>query len=166
MLRHNAMIFRICAVALFASLLSTANTTDASAACVRGVASNDVLNIRSGPGTGYRIVGFIRPGECGVVTGRREGRWIWVDYGRGGFVNAKYLSGGGGSGFKPYNACVKGVSYNDVLNVRAARTSKSRIIIGIPPNACNIWVRFFRGNWARVVYNGRTGWAAKRYLTR
>ena len=65
--------------------------TDAEAACVSGVASNDVLNIRNGAGGSYNIVGFIRPGKCGVVTGRRQGNWVWVDYGRGGYVHSRYL---------------------------------------------------------------------------
>jgi len=152
---------------LGAANLVSAETDSAEAACVRGVASNDVLNIRSGPGTGYRIVGFIRPGECGVVTGRRSGNWIYVDYGRGGFVSARFLTrGGGGGGFQAYTACVRGVRYNDVLNVRAGRTTRSRIVVGIPPDSCRVWVRYFRGNWARVVYDGRTGWASRRFLTR
>ena len=153
-------------LAAVAGLMFSAPFTSAEAACVRGVASNDVLNIRSGPGTGHRIIGFFRPGECGIVTGGRVGRWVFVNYGNGGYVSAKFLKDFEDGGFKAYTGCVTGVRHNDVLNVRRRRTTNSRIVVGIPPNSCRVWVRFYRGNWARVVYDGRTGWASRRYLRR
>lgn len=143
---------------------------EAHAKCVRGVASNDVLNIRNGPGTGYRVVGGIPPGTCGVVVLRREGNWSYVDYGRGGFVSSRFLESDGddsiGRGDDGYYACVSGIRFNDVLNMRTRPTTGSRIVTGIPPNACGVLVRYRQGGWLRVVYGGREGWAYGKYLRR
>jgi N-acetylmuramoyl-L-alanine amidase len=140
--------------------------TDAEAACVTGVASNDVLNIRNGPGAKYNIVGSIRPGECGVVTGRRSGNWVWVDYGYGGYVHSRYLRSEDEGGDASDQRCVRGVASNDVLNIRQKPTASSAIVGYIPPNGCGVEVRNRSGNWYRIVYGGSSGWVNGRYLTR
>ncbi len=118
----------------FHMLAAPVVATDANAACVSGVARNDVLNIRSGPGASYGVVGFIRPGECGGARDRApRGE---MDLGRlwpGGFVNKRYLRSEdeGGDGDKavmgaasaaiagdPAFRCVIGVASND-MNVRS-----------------------------------------------
>ena len=140
--------------------------TDANAACVTGVASNDVLNIRNGPGANYNIVGSIRPGECGVVTGRRSGNWIWVDYGHGGYVHSRYLRSEDEGGDASDQRCVRGVASNDVLNIRQRPSASSAIVGYIPPNACGVEVRNRSGNWYRIVFGGSSGWVNGRYLSR
>ncbi|MEJ2310302.1 MAG: SH3 domain-containing protein [Gammaproteobacteria bacterium] len=65
---------------------------------VRGVPSNDVLNVRSGPGTGHRIVGALGNGDS-VRELRCEHhggtRWCEIemqtDMRERGWVNARYL---------------------------------------------------------------------------
>lgn len=61
--------------------------------CVIGVASNDVLWIRSGPGASNRKVSYIRPQGCATATGRRVKNWVSVrdDGGRSGWVNERYV---------------------------------------------------------------------------
>ena len=163
----------------FHMLAAPVVATDANAACVSGVARNDVLNIRSGPGTGYGVVGFIGPGECGVVAGRREGKWIWVDYGRGGFVNKRYLRsedeggdgdesghGGGqrGDADDPAFRCVIGVASNDMLNVRSGPSASNAIVGRLPPGECFVEVIAKRGRWFMITKDGTTGWVNSRYL--
>ena len=57
------------------------------------VASWDVLNVRSGPGVGFRIIETLGPGEaCIGLTGERRGNWVRVNAkGITGWVNRKYL---------------------------------------------------------------------------
>jgi len=153
-----------------------AAVSDAQAACVSGVASNDVLNIRTGPAASYNIVGFIRPGECGVVTGRREGNWIWVDYGRGGFVHSAYLraEGEGGAGNHgggqrgdaddPAFRCVVGVASNDVLNVRSGPSASYAIVGRLTNHTCFVEVIAKQGRWFKIAKDGTTGWVNSRYL--
>ena len=162
--------------AAFFAVSAPAAVSDAQAACVSGVASNDVLNIRTGPAASYNIVGFIRPGECGVVTGRREGNWIWVDYGRGGFVHSAYLRaegeggagnhGGGQRGDADDTAfrCVVGVASNDVLNVRSGPSASYAIVGRLTNHTCFVEVIAKQGRWFKIAKDGTTGWVNSRYL--
>lgn len=61
----------------------------------RAVVTNDTLNIRSGPGTGYPIVGSLKRGDEVTVTGRNKtGTWLAIttDGGLEGWVYAEYTS--------------------------------------------------------------------------
>jgi uncharacterized protein YraI len=58
------------------------------------VVSND-LNLRSGPGTGYRVIDTMPAGAYVNVIGC-TGSWCRVNWqGRTGFASASYLGGGG-----------------------------------------------------------------------
>jgi hypothetical protein len=61
---------------------------------VAGVASNDVLNIRSGPDASSAIVSTIPPYGSGILmTGSCAGQWCPIDYrGSQGWVNRRYLT--------------------------------------------------------------------------
>jgi uncharacterized membrane protein len=52
---------------------------------VRGVASDDVLNLRAGPGTGYAVVGSLPPDATGVevVAPSEDLAWGLVNHGEG-----------------------------------------------------------------------------------
>ncbi len=165
--------FRLFSIALVgAAFLTLASpllphlVSESDAACVRGVRSNDVLNIRSGPGAKFRIVGFIRPRTCGVSTGQRQGRWVWVDYGRGGFVNARFLSAEDDSVGRENLRCVRGVASGDVLNIRSRPNASSSVRGYIPRNACYVEVLGRSGKWRRISYRGTRGWVNGRYLAR
>ena len=60
---------------------------------VVGVASNDVLNIRSRASARSYKVGFIPPDSCGVlISGPDRGSWVQIEYnGTTGWVNSRYL---------------------------------------------------------------------------
>lgn len=65
---------------------------------VMGVPANDVLNVRSGPGTGNRIVGALANGDSVRMLGCVDvgsSRWceieMMTDMGERGWVNARYL---------------------------------------------------------------------------
>lgn len=137
----------------------------AEAACVRGVASNDVLNMRTRPSASAPIVGAIRPGRCGVSIRRRSGNWLRVRVGGySGWVSARYIEQDGGDHIS--TACVRGVASNDVLNIRSRPTSSSQIVGLIKPGRCGIQVFHGQGNWRSISYRGVRGWVNKRYLTR
>lgn len=65
---------------------------------VSGVPQNDVLNLRTGPGTASDVVAHIPPGGSAIMlTGQenRSGRTTWVEVnwqGMHGWVNKRYLS--------------------------------------------------------------------------
>ncbi|WP_193335164.1 SH3 domain-containing protein [Devosia beringensis] len=65
------------------------------------------VNVRSGPGTNYAVVGTARTGEQ-VDVQRCEGSWCYVSkYGPDGWVSSSYLSSGG----SPVNSAQPGISF-------------------------------------------------------
>ena len=77
------------------------STGDADLMQVTGVASNDVLNVRSGPGPNYRIVGALGNGDTVRNLGCQDqgnSRWceieMMTDMRERGWVNARFLSVG------------------------------------------------------------------------
>jgi uncharacterized membrane protein len=61
---------------------------------------------------------------------------------------------------------VTGVAANDVLNIREAPNASATIIGVLSPDARDIEVVGYddTGRWARINTDGRSGWAALRYL--
>ena len=71
---------------------------------VTGLSANDVLNVRSGPGTSYRIIGALGNGDrVRRLRCETPGSTTWceiemlTDMRERGWVSARYLSGGGAS---------------------------------------------------------------------
>ncbi|MCQ0987001.1 SH3 domain-containing protein [Jiella marina] len=65
---------------------------------VTGIAYNDVLNVREGPGTDYRIIDGLHDGDSGIFIERcvRHASWCLINYGgdgRRGWVASRFLSG-------------------------------------------------------------------------
>ena len=143
---------------------------------VRGVSSNDVLNIRSGPGSKYPLVGEIPPNGRGVgVEGcaPNNSRWCIVRYNcYRGWASIKYLtqsgSSGGGSAARLYR--VIDHIPPDMLNVRSGPGTANRITSRIPHDGINVKVANcrkisgYRYRWCVVTYRGNRGWAYARYL--
>jgi uncharacterized protein YraI len=77
---------------MFGGLLLIAGASAANAAVVSGD-----LNLRSGPGTGYRVIDTMPAGSYVDVLGC-SGSWCRVQFGGAvGYASASYLGGGGGS---------------------------------------------------------------------
>jgi len=149
---------------------------------VTGVASNDVLNVRSGPGPNYRVVGALGNGDrvrrlgCQNVA---SSRWCQIemmtDMRERGWVNARFLSGtGGASSSQPggainhgggiRTACARavarqvGVSPDDVVVTRSSiseGTGRHVIYVGVP-YATEDWVceADRNGNVVNVFFSG------------
>ncbi|MGI9406269.1 MAG: SH3 domain-containing protein [Hyphomicrobiaceae bacterium] len=85
------------AVAALGFLIGTTSASHACACCgtwkVTGVSETDNLNIRSGPGTRYRIVGGIPANSaCVIKTGKCYRRWCKISYAQSkGWVHTGYL---------------------------------------------------------------------------
>lgn len=143
---------------------------------VRGVASNDVLNIRSGPGSKFPLVGKIPPNGRGVgVEGcaQNNSRWCIVRYNcYRGWASIKYLTKSGSSGGGSPARLYRVIDHipPDMLNVRSGPGTKNRITSRIPHNGINVKVARcrkvsgYRFKWCVVTYRGNRGWAYARYL--
>ncbi|MGF1619165.1 MAG: SH3 domain-containing protein [Rhodomicrobiaceae bacterium] len=62
----------------------------------------------------------------------------------------------------PY--AVKGVAYNDVLNIRRWPSPQSRLVGVIPPNGSGVYLIRWKGNWGLINYGHYEGWVNMRYL--
>lgn len=66
-----------------------------------------LVNVRSGPGTGFDVVGVLNPGDRVNVNGCRDG-WCQIDMrGPNGYVSSRYLSGIGNNGWSSRNYHVR-----------------------------------------------------------
>ncbi len=144
----------------FGGLVST--PTPARAASM--TATHNV-NLRSGPGTNYAVIMVIPAGTSVEVTGAARSGFFPVTYGsRSGFASADYFSSGGGgdtsSGGPTGTRYVRGS-----LNFRSG-PSTADAVIGVLPNGAAVQLTGEQSNgFARVTYNGRTGWAFAQYLS-
>ena len=109
-MRKNLIWSLIAFVLIFSILGSTAF---AESATVTGTA----VNLRSGPGTGYRILDTLGAGAVVEVVDRSYGSWYEVSYnGQRGYMSANYLSLGDSSGTVV-------PTYSSSSSRRAARSS-------------------------------------------
>jgi len=149
---------------------------------VTGVASNDVLNVRSGPGPNYRVVGALGNGDRVRRLGCQNqagSRWCQIemmtDMRERGWVNARFLSGSGGAsssqpggainhGGGVRTACARavarqvGVSPDDVVVTRSTiseGTGRHVIYVGVPYATAD-WVceADRNGNVLNVFFSG------------
>ena len=89
---------------------ASALVLSAGAANAVPATAENSLNVRSGPGTQYEVVGTIRAGET-VDAGNCTGSWCRVSFSGGtGFANRSYLAMGGGG---PAVAVAPGYAYSE-----------------------------------------------------
>jgi uncharacterized protein YraI len=108
-----------------------------------------VLNVRTGPGAGYRLLGAVRRDQVYVAT-ESQGGWyrIWYD-GRQGWANGGHLSVAGGVG--------KHEVSSRALHVRSGPGSGySRV--GSAPRGSVFAVHRYSGSWGRIHYSGAAAW--------
>lgn len=84
------MPFRRFALGLAGALVVLAAGIGAASAA--SAYASSTVNVRSGPGTGYSVVGVLRPGQR-VEIDRCKGAWCLIEQrGPDGWVNANYLN--------------------------------------------------------------------------
>ena len=125
---------------------------------VTGVASDDVLNVRSGPGADNTIVGMLPPNASGItLTGQSAqssdgGSWWQISDatlpGGTGWVNARFLTAGAAQApatAPPASAPdsaqylkVTGIASNEVLYLRSAPSPDAPIVGMLQPDATEI----------------------------
>ena len=155
---------RMLILSLFLVAISVWSPADA--ADVRYVYSpNDgYLNLRTGPGTRYRITREMYNGDRVRVV-EYAGRWVRVvhESGARGWASARYLvrrGTGGSDGGKRYVFSPR----DGYLNLRSGPGTRYRILREMN-NGEFVDILESSGSWVRVRHeSGATGWAAARYL--
>lgn len=130
------------------------------------------VNVRSGPGTSYRVLGTLSPAQS-VVSASSQGGWYQVTTTSGltGWVYKSYLKvTGGSSSSGAAQAATTGASgsasVTSAVNVRTS-PSTSSTVVGVAAKGASVAVTGkTSGGWTEVVWQGANRWISTNYLTR
>lgn len=126
------------------------------------------VNIRSGPGTSYSIVGGLARGQSITAVGKPHHGWVKVRFNGGtAYVSAQYLdlSGSTVNSSSPVMIYTQGTKIASAnLNVRSGPSLGSKIIGYISDGqAVSLTGKQDRG-FAEVLYGGQRAWVSAQYL--
>ena len=161
---------------------SNNTTTTPSTSTTTGIIKvNNALNVRSGAGTSYSVIGSLKNGATVEIV-ETSGSWYKIKYGSGyGYVSKDYVtvssssnnsssnSGSSNSGSSnntittPSTSTTGTIKVNDTLNVRSgAGTSYS--VIGSLKNGATIEIVETVNSWYKIKFNNGYGYVSKDYV--
>ncbi|MGP1357882.1 SH3 domain-containing protein [Roseicyclus sp.] len=124
--------------------------------CVVNVRADDPLNLRTGPGTRYRVLTALPYARCGImVTEACAGNWCPVEDGHyAGWVHRRYIA----AVSAPTN-CVHPLARPRDVALRAWPAERSRLLTRLAPRSCGIALLPYtvRG-WQKIRQDGWEGW--------
>ena len=136
------------------------------------------VNVRSGPGTSYGVLGVLNPAQT-VTSSTSQGGWHKVTASNGltGWVYKTYLktvaggtdtgagsgsTGNTGTSTSPPTGTARAIS---AVNIRSGATTSSTVV-GVLAKGASIPVTGKKsGGWTEVVHNGANRWISTNYLT-
>ncbi len=130
-----------------------------------GTVKGDYVRMRSGPGTGYAILGTYNNGTALTINGTESG-WTKVTLGGvNGYIRSDYVAQGGGSSSsggqtESQTGYINGTS----VRMRAGANTSSQIL-GVYNTGTAMTITGSSGNWYAVTYNGQNGYVCKDYMT-
>lgn len=166
-----------------------------SAYADRAVVTGTEVNLRSGPGTNYKIINCLAGGSSVNVTDRSNGSWYAVDYGsQSGYMAAAYLSlssdpfaGDLGSGTPiigsqgslnngglnlgsdisgSQNSGSQSSGYINAMYVRfRSGPSNSAAILGEYNRGKTLTVTGVSGDWTACIIDGQSGYVFSQYVS-
>ncbi len=127
------------------------------------------VNVRSGPGTQYSVVGSLTSGQAVTVTGS-SGNWYRINWSSGSaYVSATYLNQAGTYYPRPTPtppATADGNFYATArVNVRSG-PSTGYTIVGVLEQGDRVTVTATNGNWYRINWNSGNAYVSASYLAR
>ena len=132
---------------------------------------NDTLNVRSGAGTSYSVIGSLKNGATVEIV-ETSGSWYKIKYGSGyGYVSKDYVtvsssnnnSSSNNTTTTPSTSTTGTIKVNDTLNVRSgAGTSYS--VIGSLKNGATIEIVETVNSWYKIKFNNGYGYVSKDYV--
>ena len=126
------------------------------------------VNIRSGPGTNYPIVGFAPKGATYLVIGQ-SGLWYKINFGgKVGYLSASYFSVSSqapGLQQPPAPESWQGmiVNCNRSVNVRSG-PGTNYAVIGAAPKGAAYTITGKSGMWYKIEFGGKTAYVSECYL--
>ena len=133
-----------------------------------GTVKGDYVRMRSGPGTGYAILGTYNNGTALTINGTESG-WTKVTLGGvNGYIRSDYVAAGGstsqGGGQSAGQASQTGYINGTSVRMRSGPNTSSTIL-GVYNTGTAMTITGSNGNWYAVNYNGQNGYVCKDYMT-
>lgn len=146
------------------------NNNNNQAAGTKGTISADVLNVRSGAGTNYNVVGSLRKGTAVDIIERLNGWYKISVNGTTGYVSSEYVnlngtggeSNSGGSNETEINKT--GYVDAEALFVRSG-PGTSYNHLGILNSNAKVEILSESNGWYKIKYSNETGYICKDYVS-
>ena len=154
----------IVATAMMASVaLPLMNVSHVDAATDMRTVTASSLNFRSGPSTSHSIIGSLQKGQQ-VEYISESGSWAKVKYnGVTGYVHGDYLTKSTSTGISTSQGTTQYVNSTSGLNVRSG-AGTTYFKLGTLEYKEKVTVLSTSNGWAKINYNGQTGYVSSSYL--
>lgn len=125
----------------------------------------DVLNVRSGAGTGHDVISKVKEGQVLQVIGQENG-WFKVNVnGQTGYVSGDFVTKGGNKGTTVQQGTGTYTVNVSSLNVRTG-PSTSHTVLGSVNKGKTVQVVGEVQDWVKINFNGGTGYVSKDFVTK
>ncbi|CAM3837774.1 enterotoxin EntFM [Bacillus paramycoides] len=125
----------------------------------------DVLNVRSGAGTGHNVISKVKEGQVLQVIGQENG-WFKVNVnGQTGYVSGDFVTTGGNKGTTVQQGTGAYTVNVSSLNVRTG-PSASHTVLGSVNKGKTVQVVGEVQDWFKINFNGGTGYVSKDFVTK
>ncbi|MFR5265390.1 SH3 domain-containing protein [Clostridium sp.] len=143
------------------------STSKPEAVINEGIVTTNSLNVRSGAGTNYSIVGSLKLNSKVEIVST-SGSWHKIKYGNGyGYVHSDYIKISNNTNDSNHTNNVptkEGTVVTYDLNVRSA-PSYSANTLGTINVGSSVSVIENLGDWSKVKYNNSTGYVLSKYIS-
>ncbi|NWQ40147.1 SH3 domain-containing protein [Bacillus sp. EB106-08-02-XG196] len=129
-------------------------------------ANTNQLRVRSGPGTSFRIIGYLNKGQAVSVLDENE-NWLKISASFGeGWVAREYMDLKGNSTNSKENNNNKSIDkgiVTDTLNIRIEPSTKGNVI-GKLSKGTTLSIYSKKNNWLEIKYDGQSAWVSSDFV--
>ena len=160
---HKKILRTLVCMLLIAALLPVTAFADSGT-----VTGNDV-NMRSGPGTGYRVVDTLPYGAQVTVTDRSDGSWYAISYnGKSGYMASRYISLEESSYpatvLEDSDSASTGYVTADFVRFRSGPSSSNSVIATYTAGKA-VTITGSSGGWIACIIDGQAGYVYGDYVS-
>jgi N-acetylmuramoyl-L-alanine amidase len=148
-------------------LVTKSNSSSSAVSSNKNVAEANTsqLRVRSGPGTSFRIIGYLSKGQAVTILEENE-TWVKISASFGeGWVARQYISlNSGKTESKEENKTTGNTGViTDILNVRK-EPSTSSSVLGKISKGTSVTIISQKNNWLEIKFKDLTGWVSADYV--
>jgi D-alanyl-D-alanine carboxypeptidase len=120
-------------------------------------------NVRSGPSTGYAIIGVARPGDTFTLRGQTQNGYAAVIFqGKNGWLLASLVVEAGSSGSDPV---ISGTAWTTAtVNLRSGPSTSNQVLRVVPGGSKIGTSSTVQNGFRYGSYDGQTGWMSDAYI--